>query len=324
MGYRSVMHVPQIWTYAKARTIYEKSVPIRGRAAEVRPLGRRRDVDTYWCRMKQDGSEDIQLMLYQTAVITFKKDGDVVVQTNGYSTQSTHEFIGHVLPMVSCKGQRNTTVLGIRENKFIVPKNKAMTLRMVNNWWTVPEPIDSYEYRLDRKAAKEVRAKYKDFYTYVNSMVKIRSVIHEPTRWAQSQTPFPVIEFNPQEFIDMLGFEMHLVTGHKRLKRTFVNIHERKAELDFYISSDQPAEVRNDNFYMAFLGMAMDDYAYYDYDSGLKIRADSAKRIRAKLVLERIDEEILRAHAKDVLVWTRLAQGVVPSGKYEGWIAAND
>lgn len=325
MGYQSVKHVPQVWTYAKAKAIYEKSVPIRGRSEEFRPLGRRKDVDTYWCRMKQDGSEDIQLMLYQTAVITFKKDGDVVVQTNGYSTQSTHEFINHVLPMVSCKGQRNTTVLEIRENKFIVPKNKAMTLRMVDNWWTVPEPIDSYEYRLDRKAAKEVRAKYKDFYTYVNSMVKIRSVIQEPPRWAQSQTPYPAIEFDPQEFIDMLGFESHLVTGLKRLKRTFVDIHERKAELDFYIGGDQPAEVRNDNFYMAFLGMALDDYGYHDYDTGLHMHTrDSVKRIRAKLILERIDEQILRAHAKDVLVWTRLAQGVVPSGKYEGWIELKD
>lgn len=324
MGYQSVKHVPQVWTYAKAKTIYEKSVPIRGRAAEFRPLGRRKDVDTYWCRMKQDGSEDIQLMLYQTAVITFKKDGDVVVQTNGYSTQSTHEFINHVLPMVSCRGQRNTTVLEIRENKFIVPKNKAMTLRMVDNWWTVPEPIDSYEYKLDRKAAKEVRAKYKDFYTYVNSMVKIRSVIQEPPRWAQNQTPYPAIEFDPKEFTDMLGFESHLITGQKRLKRTFVDIHERKAELDFYISSDQPAEVRNDNFYAAFLGMALDDYNYHDYDTGLQTRADSTKRIRAKLILERIDEQILRAHAKDVLVWTRLAQGVVPNGKYEGWIELKD
>ena len=323
MGYRSVLHVPQVWTYAQAKWTYDRSVPIRGRAAEFRPLGRRRDVDTYWCRMKQDGSEDIQFMLYQTAVLTFKKDGDVVVQTNGYSTQSTHEFIGHVLPMVSCRGQRSNTIIEIRENKFIVPKNQAMTLRMVNNWWTVPEPIDNYEYRLDRKAAKEVRAKYKDFYTYVNSMVKIRSVIKEPPRWAQSQTPYPVIEFNPQEFIDMLGFESHLVTGLKRLKRTFVDIHERKTELDFYISGDQPAEVRNDNFYAAFLGMALDEYGYYDYNINLQAQ-DSVKRIRAKQVLERIDEQILRAHAKDVLVWTRLAQGVVPSGKYEGWIAAND
>jgi len=320
MGYRSVLHVSQAWTYAQAKRTYDRSVPIRGRAAEFRPLGRRKDVDTYWCRMKQDGSEDIQFMLYQTAVLTFKKDGDVVIQTNGYSTISTHEFINHVLPMVSCKGQRNNTVLEIRENKFVVPKNQAMTLRMVDNWWTVPEPIDSYEYRLDRKAAKDVRAKYKDFYTYANSMVKIRSVIQEPRQWARSQTPYPVVEFNPQEFIDMLGYELHLVTGDKRVKRTFVNIHERKAELDFYIGGDQPAEMRNDNFYAAFLGMAMDEHNHWETYN----KRERPVQIRAKLILARIDEQILRAHAKDVLVWTRLAQGVVPAGDYKDWLLPND
>jgi len=319
MGYRSVLHVPRVSTYAQAKRTYDKSVPIRGRSIEVRPLGKRKDVDTYWCRMKEDGSEDIEFMLYRTAVLTFKPDGDIVIQTNGYSTQSTHEFISHVLP-VSCRGQRSNTVLGIGDNKYIVPKNQAMTLRMVSATLTVPEPIDTYEYRLNRKAAKEVRAKYKDFYTYVNSMLKIRSVIQEPTRWARSQTPYPVVEFNPQEFIDMLGYELHLATGEKRVKRTFINIHERKAELDFYISSDQPAEVRNDNFYAAFLGMAMDEHNYWETYN----KSERPMQIRAKLILARIDEQILRAHAKDVLVWTKLAQGVVPAGDYRDWIDADD
>jgi len=317
MGYRSVTHIPRVRTYAHARKIFDNTVPIRGRAEEVKPLGRRRDVNTYWCRMTKD--ESIEFVLYRTPVITFKPDGDIVIQTNGYSTISTHEFINHVLP-VSCRGQRSNTVLSIGGNKYIVPKNQAMTMRMVNGTLTVPEPIDTYEYRLDRKAAKDVRAKYKDFYTYANSMVKIRSVIQEPRQWARSQTPYPVVEFNPQEFIDMLGYELHLVTGDKRVKRTFVNIHERKAELDFYIGGDQPAEMRNDNFYAAFLGMAMDEHNHWETYN----KRERPVQIRAKLILARIDEQILRAHAKDVLVWTRLAQGVVPAGDYKDWLLPND
>jgi hypothetical protein len=195
-----------------------------------------------------------------------------------------------------------------------------MTLRVVDGTWTVPEPIDTYEYRLNRKAAKEVRARYKDFYTYVNSMVKIRSVIQEPAQWARSQAPYPVIEFNPQEFIDMLGYELHVLTGEKRVKRTFVNIHERKVELDFYISGNQPAEVRNDNFYAAFLGMAIDEHGYWETHN----KSERPMRIRAKLIPARIDEQILRAHADEVLVWTKLAQGVVPAGNYEDWLPPND
>lgn len=318
MGHQAVKHVPQVSTYARAKRLHDTTVPIRGRAIEIRPLGRRKDADTYWCRMEGD---DVEFVLYRTPVITFKPNGDVVIQTNGYSTQSTHQFISHVLPMVSCRGQRSNTVIEIRGNKFVVPKNQALTLRLEDGVWTVPFPIDNYEYRLDRKAAKVVRAKYKDFYTYVNSMVKIRAVEPPPRRY-QSALP-PVVEFTPQELEDTLGYEMHLVTGAKRRKRTFLHIYQNPVELDFYIRGDQPAEVRNDHFHAAFVGMAMDmhDYGWEDHRLQLGDKnVEKPRTIQANLILGRIDEQILRAHAKDVLVWTRLGQGTVPNGKYKHWI----
>ena len=335
MGYQSVKHVPRVWTYEQAKRVHDKSVPIRGRAAEFRPLGRRRDVDTYWCRMKQDGSEDIQFMLYQTAVITFKSNGDIVVQTNGYSTQSTHEFINQVVPFVHCNGVRGNTVLSIRDSttdkwvRHIVPKNESLTLRMVNGNITVPDSKGNYEYRLDRKATKNLRIRYKDFYTYVDSMIKIRAVEQQPNKYrryhAAEKLP-PVVEFDPKEFADMLGFESHLVTGQKRLKRTFVDIYKRRAELDFYISGEQPAEVRNDNFYAAFLGMALSESDYQWEDARISNfnlmgpSAASSRVVRVNVIRERIDEQILRAHADEVLVWTKLAPDALPNGKYRHWL----
>jgi len=332
MGYESVKHVPRVSTYKHARKIYNEAVPIRGRAEEVRPLGRRKDADTYWCRMKKDGSEAIELVLYRTAVLTFKPNGDIVVQTNGYSTQSTHEFIGQVLLGVLCNGVRGNTVLSIRDKaaqqwvRHIVPKNESVTLRMVDGHITVPEPKGNYEYRLDRKAVKNLRIRYKDFYTYVDSMIKIRAVEQEPRKYsryhAEEKLP-PVVEFAYKEFADMLGFEAHLVTGQKRLKRTFVDIYKRKAELDFYISGDQPAEVRNDNFYAAFLGMAISEADYGWEDARVNYMSseyDQPRRVRVSVIRERIDTQILRAHADEVLVWTRLAPDALPYGKYKHWL----
>lgn len=335
MGHQSVKHVPQVWTYAKAKAIYEKSVPIRGRSEEVRPLGRRKDADAYWCRMK-DGN--VQFILYSTPVITFKPDGDIVVQTNGYYTQSTHEFIGQVIPFVYCQGVRGSTVLNIRDGttdkwaRHIVPKNGSLTLRMVDGNITVPDSKGNYEYRLDRKATKNLRIRYKDFYTYVDSMIKIRAVEREapkrPYFLPQAGKLPPVVEFDPKEFADMLGFEGHLVTGHKRLKRTFVDIYKRKAELDFYISGDQPAEVRSDNFYSAFLGMALSEADYGWEDARvipyISSERDNPRSVRVNVIRERIDEQILRAHADEVLVWTRLAPDALPNGKYKDWIKLND
>jgi hypothetical protein len=168
--------------------------------------------------MRKDGSEAIELMLYRTAVLTFQKDGDIVVQTNGYNTQSTHEFIGQVLLGVLCNGVRGNTMLSIRDEatgkwvRHIVPKNESVTLRMVEGRMTVPNPKGNYEYRLDRTATKNLRIRYKDFYTYVDSMIKIRAVEQEQPRYKyrqhQEKLP-PVVEFDVKEFADMLGFEGH-------------------------------------------------------------------------------------------------------------------
>jgi hypothetical protein len=282
--------------------------------------------------MKKDGSEAIELMLYRTAVLTFKKDGDIVVQTNGYNTQSTHEFIGQVLLGVLCNGVRGNTVLSIRDEatdkwvRHIVPKNESVTLRMVEGRMTVPNPKGNYEYRLDRTATKNLRIRYKDFYTYVDSMIKIRAVEQEPHRYrryhVEEKLP-PVVEFTYQEFADMLGFEAHLITGAKRLKRTFVDIYKRRAELDFYISGDQPAEVRSDNFYTAFLGMALSesDYGWEDARVNyISSESDKSRSVRVNVLRERIDTQILRAHADEVLVWTRLAPDALPNGKYKHWL----
>jgi hypothetical protein len=280
--------------------------------------------------------ESIELMLYRTAVLTFKPDGDIVVQTNGYNTQSTHEFIGR---SVLCNGVRGNTVLSICDEagkwaRHIVPENESVTLRMVDGRITVPDPKGNYEYRLDRKAVKNLRIRYKDFYTYVDSMIKIRAVEQEPRKYlvpliryhaAEEKLP-PVVEFDYKEFADMLGYEAHLVTGQKRLKRTFVDIHKRKAELDFYIRGDQPtglAEVRSDNFYSAFLGMALSEADYGWEDARLNYissESDKGRSVRVNVIRERIDTQILRAHADEVLVWTRLAPGALPNGKYKHWL----
>jgi hypothetical protein len=235
-----------------------------------------------------------------------------------------------------CNGVRGNTVLSIRDEatdkwvRHIVPKNQTVTLRNVDGRMTVPDPKGNYEYRLDRKAVKNLRIRYKDFYTYVDSMIKIRAVEQEvhkrPYFLPQAEKLPPVVEFDHKEFADMLGFEAHLITGQKRLKRTFVDIYKRRAELDFYISGDQPAEVRSDNFYSAFLGMALSEADYGWEDSRMSAFFTKAsvaidpRIVRVSVIRERIDTQILRAHADEVLVWTRLAPDALPNGKYKHWV----
>jgi len=76
MGYATVQRVPRVHDYAQALRIHDNTKPLRGRSPEIKPLGARRDADTYHVRMN---GEAVELVLYRTPVITFMPDDAVVL-----------------------------------------------------------------------------------------------------------------------------------------------------------------------------------------------------------------------------------------------------
>jgi hypothetical protein len=101
MGYATVQRVPRVHSYAEALRIHSNTKPLRGRAEEIRPLGNRRDADTYWIRKHGDA---IELVLYKTPVITFEPDGDVVLFVDSYNSVSTHQFGMFLIPRNNGRG----------------------------------------------------------------------------------------------------------------------------------------------------------------------------------------------------------------------------
>lgn len=294
MGHTTVQNVKRCFTYADAKYVHDKTTPIRGRSPEVRPLGQRRDVDTYSVRMS---GENVEFVLYKTPVVTYLPNGDVVIKTDGWTSVSTHQFIQQVLG-IKCYGSRRSTIMEARSadgdvHKYIIPKDKGITMIHAGGNWRITQFNTIYEYRLNRKAANEVRKKYAGFLTYVRGMVKLRSEMVEPKRWARRQKPYAVIE----------------ITGDE-IKGAALKVDELVRGLMKYIKLDQPEETRHESHNAAF-AMVLRRTNHYNYPS-YKAPADE--------VLGLIDELLLRAHAQEVLVWTELKVGQVPSGKYRGWM----
>ena len=50
MGYATVQRVPRVMNYRHAEQLHNNTKPIRGREPEIRPLGNRRDANTYHIR----------------------------------------------------------------------------------------------------------------------------------------------------------------------------------------------------------------------------------------------------------------------------------
>ena len=254
-------------------------------------MGARRDADVYSVRMS---GANVEFVLYKTPVITYLPNGDVMVKTDGWSSVSTHQFIQQVLN-VDCYGSRRNTVLSLgSQGKHIIPKNKNVTMIHAGGNWRITDSHAIYEYRLNRKAANEVRKKYADFLNYVKGVAKLRSEMVEPGRWARRQHPYAVVTLNEQE----VAYPKLGVSGMVR-------------GLMGYLSLYQPEETRHESYNMAF-AMALNGCQVY--------RGDDEYRAVTEEVLSLIDELLLRAHAQDVLVWTELKVGQVPSGKYRGWM----
>jgi hypothetical protein len=241
----------------------------------------------------------VEFVLYNTPVVTYLPNGDVVIKTDGWSSVSTHQFIEQVLS-VRCYGSRRNTIMEARSaegdvNKYIVPKDKGITMIHAGGNWRITQFNTIYEYRLNRKAANAVRKKYADFLRYIKGMVNLRSEMIEPRRWARRQKPYAVIN----------------VTGDE-IRGETLRVNDLVWGLMELIKLEQPEETRHEN-HNAALAMVLRHCNQNQY-------GQDAAKVPADEVLSLVDELLLRAHAQEILVWTELKTGQVPSGKYRGWM----
>lgn len=320
MGYATVRHVPRVFDYQSALKIHDNSTPIRGRNPELRPFGRRKDADTYSIRKN---GEAIELVLYKTPVITFEANGDVVLFTNGYDTVSTHQFLHQVLN-IGANGARNTTVLTIDGQRYTLANHDTLRLRREDGKWTVLNAKTQWGWRLDRKAVKNLRTKYGDFYKYLKGFVNLRTEAIRPHQWASRDVDCVVIPkeelksaFGRGSLASIREYAYMDKRGRQTMQWRPVTPEQYQASakaFEYLIRPDQPEEDRHNNFYKA----AMLLVAKCDSET-MDIRADSVST-KSTNIVTLLDDVLFMLYAHDVLVRHELALGKVSSGIYEHWM----
>ena len=318
MGYATVMRLPKIGTYEQALKIHDQSKPLRGRAVEIRPLGNRRDVDTYSIRKHGDA---IELVLYKTPVITFTPDGEVSLFIDGYNSVSTHQFIGWVLN-ISASGARRTTVLIINGNKYTIADKEKLRLRQNEDGnWHVINPKTQWGWKLNRKEITNVRTKYGEFYKYLKGFVNLRTDVKQIKYW-QPEKEYVTVE--QSEFKSVFEKMVHIreyAYMDKRGKQS-MNYSAVKAEqyetsakaFEYLIRPDQPEDGKHMNFYKAALALI----AKLETDT-MDIRTDDVS-VQSKHIVPLLDDVLFMLYAKQVLVRYELPMGKVSSGIYEHWM----
>lgn len=179
MAYRQGQ-LPTLTCYENAFAHFNKVTPIRGRHDDVRPLGvRRRDEAVIRRR-----GDDIQCVLYDTPVLTYKPDNTIVVATHGYDTVLTASLISEVLRGLGmyASAWNGSVVLGIVntvENKRLEYRVfdglivDTKTLRPV-----VVNPVADKYHLVDRAGMKQVKEQYKPFIQYFRMMNKVCEVLN--------------------------------------------------------------------------------------------------------------------------------------------------
>ena len=332
MGYRTVMKVPGCRTYSQAMTIFDESKPIRGRSPELRPLGSRRDCDSYSVRMHNDA---VQFVLYKTPVITFTKgeDGATNIQiiTGGYDSVSTRMFIERVLS-VSCYSRNRHTLIEFGDEKHLL--GDEIKLRFADGKLSLAgAPTTRYGYRLNRKAANNVRAKYRAFDNYLKGFIALRM--------GQVKTHsgyIDVVEYTAAEAIELLGtrqkfntiwvntdqfeslnlrpYEQFAFThtGYGDAKR-FEAIAEYRSACEMFfgwIGSDD-----HHQFYKAAMALVT-------FDSSLTVEDQRTIRREAARIPKLYDSILMRWHAEEVLEKIQLENGRIPNPQYANWICEDE
>jgi len=328
MGYRTIQHVPRfVTTYERALKIHDDIVPIRNHAPERRPLGNRRDHNTYWCRVRVvgDGARLVEFMLYRTAVVTYHPDGTIYVTTGGYDTQSTHQFITRVLG-IQANGWSDYTKLTLRGQVYVLKRDEILPLRHnAEGQLTFGLTQERTGYVMNRKKSTAVRARYREFTDYFKGLMKVKA--QEIQSGWYAVLPGPSGAINPVErYVQAVVITMEELKNVPPLGMVFETLYLRRslsttrandtrnaqhALMLSLITSDQPEETKAENFYKAALALL----------AGRGVTAGHTTIARNyDNAIRDFDLALMLAHAREVLDKKVLTGEEMPNRKYVGWV----
>jgi hypothetical protein len=173
------------WMQAK----FERTVPIRGRAVECRPIGdRRRDWEQIVKTLTPLG-EGYSARLYDTDCVTVAPNGDMYVQIDRWATPITAQWIQRYTGL-ACYKKYNEIWIDVDGRTIPIARGEKLHLKfkgadVVNvrnqDKYTCDKEVVREQKVIDRSKSKEARVKVKAFKEYAQVMMRLcdGKVTHE-------------------------------------------------------------------------------------------------------------------------------------------------
>jgi hypothetical protein len=162
---------PRLPNYEQALRKYKGTKPYsKGKYKGDRPLAER---SRRWLRISKDAVDNVVITLYSTDVITYKPNGEIVLQQGGWPTATTHEVIARVLETVMYTRHK---IGWIRcANGYFPLRNKDLNVfkRDALNNLEYVNPIYQVIHRLKVKEFNQIKKRYAEFIKYATSLTKL-------------------------------------------------------------------------------------------------------------------------------------------------------
>ena len=129
----------------------------------------------------------MECVLYDTAVVTFKQDGGVLVTPGKWPSSFTCAFITGLLANTNASRTRGTLVLHLNHNTSKHPLKQGMSIELVRipvepgrpGRWEVRNAEGVHVWSPNRTASNNVRAKYKEMIGYHKGIVSLLTQEYE-------------------------------------------------------------------------------------------------------------------------------------------------
>jgi len=338
MGYATITRVPYIYSYEQALKKWQSTKPIRGREPEIRPLGERRDCDRYSIR-KNVWTDVIELVLYKTPVVKFTPDNEVILNFGPWSSSSTCQFISGVLASVRTHRQNGAVVLEFKDgSKAMLGQHEELTLvKDAHGNWALKDKQTLYDYRVNRKEANNVRKLVSQFHDYMSGMIKLRAEKVEGvwgregfssvvTTYADLSAVFgeirqtggsEYVKPDVDKWIGLAEKPKHCPPEYK--DKRWTDYRERARKFFDLVRNDQDDNARYQNYWIAFnILFVQEATMYWRANSDTKVSVNIAQFERY------LYKTLFTLFADKVFTKVALAEGKVPSGRYDDYMLTED
>jgi len=166
--------------YESLKANFHNTKPIRGRAVEVRPYGKRsRDWEQVICKTQEDGQVAYGARFHLTDVVLVMPNGDIQFDCGGWHSPTTGMFMDSITPFSVYKKYNKLWIdRAVGTEKIIAPLDKAVLVRWDTTnpnyeHYRLDAPVTAMQKVIDPLKAKAARQPAKGFVNYVRAMMKV-------------------------------------------------------------------------------------------------------------------------------------------------------